>query len=661
MVAPVGAGDDNRRVADPGEHVDDGALDGAAATAAGPDGDADAPEDEAISVYDRIRVPPDQRTLRRLPSLVARAVRLVEAAGRGVFLSAVAVEIVAGVGVTAQLLVARWVLSEVIAADRDGAGLGAVAPSLLVLVGITTLIALAGVALRELSALLSELVAREATGRILDVAGAVDLEAYETPAFHDRLERARFNANNRPVMAVNGLLGMANGAIATVGVAAGLFVLHPLLVPVTLVALVPLWLAESRNGRAFYRFAVEMTPVDRERTYLANTLSSKDLAKEVRAFSITGFLRDRFDLLYARRVDGLRALVKTRMRTALLGSVLASAGSALTILILFWLLLSGRIDLAATGAAVLGIMYLGQRLRTLASSAGSLYESALFIEDFFLFLDLAPTLDPAPSPTVPAPAFERIAVDDVTFTYPGATRPALRHVSMEIGRGEVVALVGDNGSGKTTLAKLLGLLYQPDSGHVRWDGAALDPAATEAHRRSIAVIFQDFGRYWLSARDNVGIGDVERRDDFEGIVAAARVVDADAFLAPLPRGYDTVLSRLVAGGRDLSVGQWQRVALARAFFRDAPLVIMDEPTAALDAAAEARLFDSIRDMSANRSVLLISHRFSSVRSADRIYVLDQGEVVETGTHDALVEQGGRYARMFALQASAYLDPAPGTA
>lgn len=644
-MAPVGAADDNLGVTDTGEQATD---------------DADDAPDEAVSLYDRIRVPADQRTLRRLPSLVARAVRLVERAGRGVFLGAVAVEIVAGVGVTAQLLIARWVLSEVITADREGAGLGAVTPSLLVLVAVTTVIALAGVALRELSALLSELVSREATGRILDVAAAVDLEAYETPAFHDRLERARFNANNRPVMAVNGLLGMANGAIATVGVAAGLFVLHPLLVPVTLVALVPLWLAESRNGRAFYRFAVDMTPIDRERTYLANTLSSKDLAKEVRAFSIIGFLRDRFDLLYARRIDGLRALVRTRMRTALLGSVLASAGTAVTVLILFWLLLSGRIDLAATGAAVLGIMYLGQRLRTFASSAGSLYESALFIEDFFLFLDLAPTVESEPPPHEPAPPFERIEVDDITFTYPGADEPALRHVSMEIRRGEVVALVGDNGSGKTTLAKVLGLLYQPDSGHVRWDGAALDPGGDDAHRRSIAVIFQDFGRYWLSARDNIGIGDVERRDDIDGIVAAAREVDAHPFLAPLPRGYDTVLSRLVAGGRDLSVGQWQRVALARAFFRDAPLVIMDEPTAALDAAAEARLFDSIRDISANRSVLLISHRFSSVRSADRIYVLHEGEVAETGSHDDLMARGGRYAAMFSLQASAYLDPAPGT-
>lgn len=628
----------------------------------------------STSLYDNIRVPSEQRTLRRLPSLVVRAVRLVRGAGRRTFDVAVAIQIVSGVAIAAQLLVARLVLDDVIDAERTGEGLSAVAPSLLLLVGMTSLVALATATQRELSTLLTEVVSRDATGRILDVAASVDLEAYETPAFHDRLERARFNANNRPVMAVNGLLGIANGLITTAGIAVGLFVIHPLLVPVTMLALIPLWLAESRNGRAYYRFAVELTPIDRERIYLANTLSSKALAKEVRAFSTYGFLRGRFDVLYGTRIERLRALVRGRLRTALVGSLIASVGTALTLLLLFWLLLSGRLDLASAGAAVLGITYLAQRLRTVASSAGSLYESALFIEDFFLFLDLhddhvseagpGPSTGDgtaaAPSTGSPAPTFRKITVDDVTFTYPGAVEPALEHVSMEIGQGEVVALVGDNGSGKTTLAKLLGLLYSPGEGEIRWDDTVVGQRELDHHRRSIAVIFQDFGQYWLSARDNVAIGDISRRADLDAITAAARTVHAHEFIAPLPDGYDTALSRLVAGGTDLSIGQWQRVALARAFFRDAPLVIMDEPTAALDAAAEARLFDSIREMSVDRSVLLISHRFSSVRSADRIYVLHLGRVVEVGTHDELMALGGRYATMFSLQASAYLDPSQGT-
>ncbi len=628
-----------------------------------PDQEGDGPPPRpsgSRSLYDNIRVPDEQRTLRRLPNLMLRALRLVRGAGRRTFDAVVAIQLLSGVAVGAQILVARYVLDEVLAAQDEGAGIGAVAPSLLLLVGITTLVALATAAQRELSSLLAEVVSRDATGRILDVAAAVDLEAYETPEFHDRLERARFNANNRPVMAVNGLLGIASGIITTIGIAVGLVVLHPLLVPVTMVALIPLWLAEGRNGRAFYRFAVAMTPIDRERIYLANTLSSKALAKEVRAFSITAFLRGRFDHLYGTRIERFRALVRDRLRTALVGSLVASAGTAVTLLLLFWLLLSGRMDLASTGAAVLGITFLAQRLRGVAASAGSLFESALFIEDFFIFLELAPdAARSSPTTTEPDPSdrvLDTVTVDDVTFTYPGAHEPALHNVSMEIQRGEVVALVGDNGSGKTTLAKILGLLYRPTSGQVLWDGTVVEADDLDDRRRSIAVVFQDFGQYWLSARDNVALGDISHRDDLARVTEAARTVHADGFIAPLPRGYDTVLSRLVEGGTDLSIGQWQRVALARAFFRGAPLVIMDEPTAALDAAAEARLFDSIRDMSVDRSVLLISHRFSSVRSADRIYVLHRGEVVEVGSHDDLMALDGRYATMFSLQASAYLDP-----
>ncbi len=617
--------------------------------------EAEAAEEASASLYDRIRVPIEQRTLRRLPALVGQALRLVLDAARGVTVSTVVIQLLTGVAAGAQVLVAKLVLERGIAAQQDGAGLGAVTPSLLLLVAVTSVLALSAAAIRELSGLLAELVTRETTGRILDVATSVDLDAYETPAFHDRLERARFNANNRPVMAVNGLIGMASAAIASVGVVVGLVVLDPLLVPVSLVAFVPMWFAERRNGRAQYRFAVEMTPLDRERAYLANTLSSKEAAKEVRAFAIAPFLRARHDDLHERRIDRLRALVRARLIVALLASLVASAGTALTLLLLFWLLLSGRMDLAATGAAVLGITFLAQRLRSFASSAGSLYEAALFLEDCFDFLALAPEL-PEDAGDAGSEAFERVSVDDVTFTYPGASHPALRGVSMEIRRGEVVALVGDNGSGKTTLAKVLSLLHEAQEGAIRWNGEIVQPAEVVRRRRSIAVVFQDFGRYWLRARDNIGIGDIGRLDDLDAIVAAAQLARADEFLAPLPRGYDTVLSRLMSGGRDLSVGQWQRVALARAFLRDAPLLVMDEPTAALDPAAEARLFESIGHLVADRAVLLISHRFSSVRSADRIYVLHEGRVVETGTHDELVAAGGRYATMFAVQASAYLAP-----
>jgi len=247
-----------------------------------------------------------------------------------------------------------------------------------------------------------------------------------------------------------------------------------------------------------------------------------------------------------------------------------------------------------------------------------------------------------------------IALSEVSYTYPGSTEPAVDHVDLRIGAGEVVSLVGENGSGKTTLAKLIAGLYRPTEGTIYWDGidtSGLEPADV---RRSVASIFQDFVRYQLSALENIGLGEPDRVEDETAARAAAEQAGAAGFLEALPQGYQTILSREYADGRDLSVGQWQRVALARAFRRDAPLVILDEPTAALDPRAEHALFADVRRLLQGRSALLISHRFSSVRTADRIYVLEAGAVVESGSHDELMALSGLYSELFQLQARAYL-------
>ncbi len=321
--------------------------------------------------------------------------------------------------------------------------------------------------------------------------------------------------------------------------------------------------------------------------------------------------------------------------------------------LLLVLFLDARIGLAAAAAAAYGARQLRSRVDSLITGVARLYQSGLYLDDLHAFVLLKPVVEAA-RPTAKADGpFSRLTVENVSFAYPGTDRLVLRDVSVDIGRGEVIALVGENGCGKTTLAKLLCQLYRPQSGRILWDGedtATVDPRSLQ---ESIAVVFQDFVRYQLDAHSNVALGRPERMEDWDAVVDAARAAGAHEFLATLPQGYDTLLSRAFAGGEDLSIGQWQRVALARAFFRDAEFLVLDEPTAALDAKAEHDLFESVRRLCHGRSVLLISHRLSSVRSADRIYVLDGGEVVEQGSHDELMAAGHLYARLFNLQAAAY--------
>jgi ATP-binding cassette subfamily B protein len=608
-------------------------------------------EEEPFNL-DELFLPVRSKPLRRLPRLVAGSVRLCYRAARREFVSSVTLQLIAGAATGAQLLLGKQVLSAVLA-SRDTGGFAGVVPQLIALAVVSAVVSFAGMARTEQERLITELTSRHAVSQVLEVATAVDLLAYERPSFHNRLQRALVNGEVRPSQMAAGVVGILSSLFAIVGIGAALLVLQPVFLLLVLLAYVPAWLASLMASRASHDFSVEQTERDRARFYIRQILSGKDEAKEVRAFNLGGFLRDRHDRLLDARIADLRAMVRRRLRLGLTGGLVTSFLTAAAVGVLIWLATNGHIDPAGATTAAGAIVLLGQRLRGLASSAGSLYEGSLFLEDFTTFVDSMPVIE-ARRPTKPAPArFSLLSAENLTFTYPSREAPSLRNVSMHIAAGEVVALVGQNGSGKTTLAKLLAGLYPPTSGTVAWDGidaAELDP---EQLRNSVAVVFQDYLKYFLSAAENIGVGRHERIGDQDAIVAAAIQAGANDYLAALRDGYASRLGPQYFGGSDLSIGQWQRVALARAFFRDAPFIVLDEPTAALDPRAERDLFDRIKELAHGRSVLLISHRFSSVRSADRIYVLSEGEIVEEGTHATLMDRRGAYAEMFTLQASAY--------
>ncbi len=482
------------------------------------------------------------------------------------------------------------------------------------------------------------------------------LEAYESPQFFDHLKRVETNALSQPATVVRSLMHLPGALVGVAAVLGALIVLQPLLIPLVLVSIVPLFLIGRLGARRSFEFAKERVLGDRRREYLRSVLTGKDEAKEVRAFGSGVELRARYERLYDEYLKQLRGFTRKQMALNFLQSISTFAVVGTWAVFVGNLFISGRTSGANLGAAAGAMPLLLGRVFGFVQMINGLYTSSLFIQDYRDFLALKRSLEVVDTPSADqtAPAFAELAIEDVSFTYPGSSKPALHGVNLTIRSGEVVALVGENGSGKTTLAKLLAHLFYPGSGRVLWDGVnvtSLDPAAIQ---KQISVIFQDFVRYQLSAADNIGLGRSAALADRAAIVNAAAQAGADEFLGTLDKGYETILSKAF-GGIDLSIGQWQRVALARAFFRNAPFIILDEPTAALDARAEHALFDTIRELRQGRTVLLISHRFSTVRSADRIYVLKGGTIVESGTHDELMALRQLYAELYSLQASTTLN------
>jgi ATP-binding cassette subfamily B protein len=550
------------------------------------------------------------------------------------------------------VLAARSTVAGLLDGERAGGEVASLLPRVGMLAALTAALGMAGALQIGRQRVLAELCAREGENGVVAVASSVELRAFDSPEFHDALERATAAVRRLPAV-ITSLSGFLRALAGALGAGIGLVAVQPLFAPGLLLVAVPSWFAARRRARLFYAFAYGMTPRDRERSYLAELLTGRNAAQEVRAYGLAWFLDGRRQRLWEERLRHLRGVARRQVVPGLIASVLTSAIMAGALLALMALTLSHDVSVASAGVAAAAVMLLGQRLTTAAGSAGNLSESALYLDDYLEFVGRGRASDRLSEPDAPVPGAVQVRAEDVTFSYGGGRAPAVRKVSLEVSPGEVVALVGENGSGKTTLAKLLAGLYLPDTGRVTWNGVDTAKADREALRSGAAVVFQDFMRYALPVYDNIGLGRHERLPDDDGVRRAAELAGADRNVERLPDGYATMLGPDFAGGTDLSIGQWQRVALARAIFRDAPFVILDEPTAALDAEAERDLFARIRALLAGRGVLLISHRFSSVREADTIHVMRAGAIVESGTHDELISRAGRYAELFGMQAAPY--------
>jgi ATP-binding cassette subfamily B protein/ATP-binding cassette subfamily C protein len=587
---------------------------------------------------------------RRFPALIGQAVRLGWSASKVDTAATIGLNLASGVFGGLALLATTGVLEPLFAGGPTPQRVRAALPSLILVAAATAVRSGVSTGAGWAQARLEPQVDQVVEVRLYDLTSQVELAAFDDPDFHDRMKRARDRGTYSASALVNDVINFVTAFAGLASAAVVVGVLQPILLAVLLLAQLPGAWAAVRTARIRYLTRFALIDAYRRKYILANLIAERDTAAELRSFTMRAFLLSRVSRLAAYvRAAELRA-AQQQTTTKVLGSALGGIATAGVYAVLGVLLATGILALSAAGTAVLALRAAAGSLQQLMFSVNQTYEDGLYFSDYMAFCEDARARIPPPGPAVVPHGFAKITATGVTFSYPGVDSLALRDVSVEIGRGEVIALVGENGSGKTTLAKILAGLYRPAAGTVRWDDVEIGDVAAEPLRERIAVIAQDHGNWPLSVRDNITMGRVL---DEALLASAAAASGADTVIAELGRGYDTLLAREFKDGAELSGGQWQRIAAARGFYRTAPLLIMDEPTAALDARAEYALFSSLRTLAEDRTVLIITHRLASVRHADRIYVLARGEVIESGTHTDLMALGGQYADLFTIQASQY--------
>ena len=594
------------------------------------------------------------RALRNLPPLL----RILWGSGPSVVTWGVLLRLIVAAAPLGIASVAAWIVNGV-----QGRMMGQeLRPNFWWMVALEIVLALALAGLLRiidyLDALLSDRYTHYVSIRVMDQASKLDLTTYEDPIFYDRLERARVQATDRLAM-IQQMGRLLQQSVTTLVFTVLLLRFSPWFLLLMGAGILPSFFGETHYAFLGYAKNFRQTPAKRQMDYLRQVAGSREGAKELKVFGLSGFLTGRFRQISQRIYEENVALSRRKLFWGGLLALLGTLGYYGSYAFVIWKALHGAYNIGIFTLLTTAIQQASSNLQQAFSTASGVADQALFLTDLIAFFEMKPTLRSKPGALVaPRPIRAGFEFRNVSFTYPGTERFVLRNFNFVLAPGERVALIGENGQGKTTVVKLITRLYDVTEGQILLDGVDLRDYSVEDLHHEIGVIFQDFMRYEMTARENILVGRVDGNGSLESIrlasiEEAARKSQASQVIRRLPGRYEQMLGRRFEGGVDLSAGEWQRLALARAYLRDAQLLILDEPTAALDAKSELEVFKRFAELTAGKMALLISHRFSTVRMADRIVVLEGGKLVEEGTHAQLLASGGRYATMFETQAASY--------